>query len=76
MLFSFVRKNFRDRRLHLIPTLLVGVLLLLGGYLPFTLEPISTAAPKLENVKGVEELRSLFNKEVGKVRLVLFLSPT
>ena len=31
MLFSFIRENFRARRLHLIPVLLVGVLLLLGA---------------------------------------------
>ena len=31
MLFPFVRENFRTRRLHLIPTLLLGVLLLLGA---------------------------------------------
>ena len=31
-----------------------GVLLLLGGYLPSTVAPIATAAPKLEDLKGVE----------------------
>jgi cytochrome c-type biogenesis protein CcmH len=31
MLFSFIRENFSARRLHLIPVLLVGVLLLLGA---------------------------------------------
>jgi len=31
MLFSFIRENFRTHRLHLIPALLVGVLLLLGA---------------------------------------------
>jgi cytochrome c-type biogenesis protein CcmH len=31
MLFSFVGKNFRSRRLHLIPALFVGLLLLVGA---------------------------------------------
>ena len=55
-----------------------GILLLLGGYFPFTggYAPVATAAPKLSDLKGVDELRSLFNADVGKVRLVLLLSPT
>ena len=54
----------------------LAVLLLLGGYFPSTVAPIATAAPKLEDLKGIDELRSLFNKDLGKVRLVLLLSPT
>ena len=55
-----------------------AILLLLGGYLPSTggYAPIATAAPKLSDLKGVDELRTLFNNDVGKVRLVLLLSPT
>jgi hypothetical protein len=33
-------------------------------------------APTPTDLKGVDELRSLFNSDVGKVRLVLLLSPT
>jgi len=53
----------------------LGVLLLFGGYIPSS-APVATAAPKLSDLKGVEELRTLFNNDVGKVRLVLLLSPT
>ena len=34
------------------------------------------AAPILANLQGVDELKALFNRDVGKVRLVLLLSPT
>ena len=34
------------------------------------------AAPTLANLQGVDELKALFNRDVGKVRLVLLLSPT
>jgi len=53
----------------------LGVLLLFGGYTPWS-APVATAAPTLSDLKGVEELRTLFNNDVGKVRLVLLLSPT
>ncbi len=55
-----------------------GPLLLLGAYLPSTRADarVSTAAPGLSDLKGVDELRTLFNSDVGKVRLVLLLSPT
>jgi len=55
----------------------LGTLLLLSGSLRSTdaYAPAS-AAPTLADLKGVEELRSLFNADVGKVRLVLLLSPT
>jgi len=56
----------------------LGTLLLLGGYVPSTgaYAPVAPAAPKLSDLKGVDELRALFNGDVGKVRLVLLLSPT
>ena len=55
-----------------------GTLLLLSGYLPSpgAYAPGAAAAPKLSDLKGVDELRTLFNSDVGKVRLVLLLSPT
>ena len=34
------------------------------------------AAPSLTNLKDVEELKTLFNRDAGKVRLVLLVSPT
>ena len=55
-----------------------GMLLLLCGSFPSTgaYAPVATAAPKLSDLKGIDELRTLFNNDVGKVRLVLLLSPT
>ena len=53
----------------------LGVLLLFSGYIPSS-APVTTVAPKLSDLKGVEELRTLFNNDLGKVRLVLLLSPT
>jgi hypothetical protein len=35
-----------------------------------------SAAPALTDLQGVGELKALFNRDVGKVRLVLLLSPT
>ena len=56
----------------------LGTLLLWGGLVQSADGPASlaAAAPKLTDLKGVDELRSLFNNDVGKVRLVLLLSPT
>lgn len=34
------------------------------------------AAEPLQDLRSVDELKSLFNRDVGKVRLVLLLSPT
>ena len=34
------------------------------------------AAPTLSDLKSVEELKTLFNQDRGKPRLVLLLSPT
>ena len=34
------------------------------------------AAPALPHLRGVEDIRSWFNAEKGRVRLILLLSPT
>ena len=34
------------------------------------------AAPKLDDLRGVDELKTSFNHDTGKVRLVLLVSPT
>jgi hypothetical protein len=36
----------------------------------------SQAKPTLKDLQGVDELRSLFNHDAGKVRLVMLVSPT
>ena len=34
------------------------------------------AAPTLPHLRGIEDIRSWFNAEKGRVRLILLLSPT
>lgn len=36
----------------------------------------ATTAATLQDLRGVDELKSLFNRDGGSVRLVLLLSPT
>jgi hypothetical protein len=57
---------------------ILWILFFLGGSFPSADVNISVtaAAPSLSDLQGVAELRSLFNKDAGKVRLVLLLSPT
>jgi hypothetical protein len=37
---------------------------------------IATAPPTLQDLHGVAELKTLFNRDTGRVRLVLLVSPT
>jgi hypothetical protein len=37
---------------------------------------VATAAPKLTDLRGVDDLRTIFNQDQGKIRLVLLVSPT
>lgn len=57
----------------------LAVAVLIGGHVPNT-TVVGTrevlAAPSLGDLKSVEELKTLFNRDAGKVRLVLLLSPT
>ena len=55
----------------------LAALALLGaqaGSLDIT--PSLVAVPSLNDLRGVDELKGLFNKDVGKIRLVLLVSPT
>lgn len=38
--------------------------------------PRVTEAPVLRDLAGISELRSLFDRESGKIRIVMLLSPT
>lgn len=57
----------------------LAMTVLVGGFVPNvtrTSAPTLLAAPSLSDLKGVEELKTLFNRDAGKVRLVLLVSPT
>ena len=43
---------------------------------PWHANQLAYAAPTLSDLKSVDELKTLFNQDRGKPRLVLLLSPT
>jgi hypothetical protein len=63
----------RPRRLAVLATLVVTTM-----WGPSLVRPdvVALAAAKLTNLRGVDELRTSFNQDQGKVRLVLLVSPT
>ena len=63
----------RLRRLAVLATLVVATMC--GSSLVRS-DVVATAAAKLTDLRGVDELRTLFNQDKGKVRLVLLVSPT
>ena len=48
----------------------------IDGRAPWHASPPAYAAPTLNDLKSVDELKQLFNENRGKPRLVLLLSPT
>ena len=54
----------------------VGLAVLVVMALPTGTVPSLVAAPSLTDLRSVDELKGLFNKDAGKIRLVLLVSPT
>lgn len=56
--------------------LLAAGVLLAASALPRPQLGAESAAGELQDVRSVEDLRARFNRDSGRVRLVLLLSPT
>jgi len=54
----------------------LSVLTVAGGPRGWQSDPVVSAAPNLSDLRGVDELKAMFNHDAGKVRLVLLVSPT
>lgn len=52
----------------------LACLLLVALSAAATLRP--AAAPRLEDLHSIGELKTLFNQDAGRVRLILLVSPT
>jgi hypothetical protein len=59
----------------LAPALAVAAVLAASPLQRFA-SPANAAAPVLDDLLSVDDLQSAFNRDAGKVRLVLLLSPT
>jgi hypothetical protein len=68
-----VNQLLSKRNLLVVAVLLVGILLVLY------FEPQSQLAPgtdPLTDIQSIETLRTQFNQDAGKTRLIMLLSPT
>ena len=65
----------RDR-LHGIAAMAVLVVIAIWGPSLVRSDAVATTAPTLTDLRNVDELKTLFNQDTGKVRLVLLVSPT
>ena len=64
------------KRRRLIAVGLAALVLLTVRKGSLEIAPSLVAAPSLSDLRGVDELKDLFNKDARKVRLVLLVSPT
>jgi hypothetical protein len=65
-----------NTRLRHIAVLVAVAIIAASAPPPFWNGSVVTAAAKLSDLRGVDELKTLFNKDKGKTRLVLLVSPT
>lgn len=65
--------NSRLRRLSLTA---LAVLIAVGTVSPLRSSAAAAATPTLQDLQGVAELKTLFNRDAGSVRLVMLVSPT
>ena len=64
------------KRRRLIAVGLAALVLLTVRVGSLEIAPSLVAAPRLSDLRGVDELKDLFNKDAGKTRLILLVSPT
>jgi hypothetical protein len=61
------------RKLLVLAALLMAMLLVI--YVPSQTQPVPKGEP-LVDIQSIETLRTQFNQDAGKTRLILLLSPT
>ena len=64
------------KRTRLVAVGLAALVLVVSRVGPLRVAPSLVAAPSLTDLRSVDELKALFNKDAGRVRLVLLVSPT
>ena len=64
------------KRMRLIAVGLAALVLLGARVGSLEVAPSLVAAPSLTDLRSVDELKGLFSKDAGKIRLVLLVSPT